>query len=300
MANIILLSSPKSRPMNDDPNDDFVAIDVETASRNLATVCGIGMVRVIDGVIAQRFYTLVNPVRDEHIEKEPNFRIHGIALAEAEKAPSFDKIFPLVKDFIGSLKIVSHNESTDINALKAMMDYYGLHGIDTDNVECTYRLSGKSLVDCCKDYGIKLGTHHNALHDAEACARIYLQLIGKPLVDQAIGSPKEILSNKAAKLVDKQFKQQLDECDVSNKDTVFFGSTVVITGTFEDYPERNNLAAKLQALGAKVSSSISKKTDIVVVGDGAGPKKLEKIHEMQSEGHCIRAMYEAELKEILY
>ncbi len=52
------------------------------------------------------------------------------------------------------------------------------------------------------------------------------------------------------------------------------GKTVVITGTLPGI-SREDAAERLAAAGAKVSGSISKKTDLVVVGESAG-SKLEK------------------------
>ena len=60
----------------------------------------------------------------------------------------------------------------------------------------------------------------------------------------------------------------------ADSDNMFFQKTVVITGTFQKYT-RDELTAKLQSMGAKVTGSVSKKTDFVLCGENAG-SKLQK------------------------
>ena len=68
------------------------------------------------------------------------------------------------------------------------------------------------------------------------------------------------------------------ECGTAAAGTKFAGMTFVLTGSLENYT-RSEAAAVIESLGGKVSSSVSKKTSIVVAGDEAGSKldKAEKL-----------------------
>jgi DNA ligase (NAD+) len=61
----------------------------------------------------------------------------------------------------------------------------------------------------------------------------------------------------------------------------FAGKTVVLTGTLEQL-SRNEAKEKLEAMGAKVTGSVSKSTDLVIAGESAG-SKLDKARELNIE-----------------
>lgn len=81
------------------------------------------------------------------------------------------------------------------------------------------------------------------------------------------------------------------DTSISN-DSVFAGKTVVLTGTLEKY-SRNEATALLENLGAKVSGSVSKKTDYVIYGTEAG-SKLDKARELG-----VTTLDESEFEKLL-
>ena len=62
-------------------------------------------------------------------------------------------------------------------------------------------------------------------------------------------------------------------------DNFFKDKTVVLTGKLADFT-RSEFTEKLRALGAKVTGSVSKKTDYLIYGDNAG-SKLTKAQDLE-------------------
>ena len=162
---------------------DFAAIDFETANQCRSSVCSVGIVIVRNGVITDRFYSLIFP--------RPDFftywttRVHGLTMLDVEDALPFPDVWKQIAPKLEGLPLVAHNSPFDEGCLKAVfkeyrMDYPGYE------FHCTCRAARKQLGKQLPDHqlqtvaaycGYDLTQHHNALADAEACAMIALKLL---------------------------------------------------------------------------------------------------------------------------
>jgi DNA ligase (NAD+) len=106
--------------------------------------------------------------------------------------------------------------------------------------------------------------------DAEAIAELdAIDQIGEAVIEAAAAYFAEdhnrgIVANLVAEIT-------ILDAERPKTDTAVAGKTVVFTGSLERLT-REEAKAQAESLGAKVASSVSKKTDIVVAGPGAGSK----------------------------
>ena len=57
----------------------FVAIDVETANADMASICSIGVAAFEDGAVASEWYSLIDP--DDFFDSI-NISVHGISVVD--------------------------------------------------------------------------------------------------------------------------------------------------------------------------------------------------------------------------
>ena len=109
-----------------------------------------------------------------------------------------------------------------------------------------------------------------AARDEEAMAELdALDQIGEAVIEAAAAYFAEDHNRRIV----QELVGELDiqDAEKPKTDTAVAGKTVVFTGSLERLT-RDEAKAQAEMLGAKVSSSVSKKTDLVVAGPGAGSK----------------------------
>ena len=158
----------------------FVAIDFETADYRRDSACAVGAVLVENGRIAGRHYRLIRPPRKKFFFT----RIHGLRWSDVRDSPTFPEIWPDLRDLIKQADfLVAHSASFDQGVLHACCDAAKI-ARPTREFRCTVKMSrakwknlpSTKLPVVCDHLRIPLD-HHNALSDAEACAKIAIKAL---------------------------------------------------------------------------------------------------------------------------
>lgn len=165
--------------------NDFVAIDFETANQHPTSICSVGAVKVRDGIIVDSFYSLVRPYPNFYIRRFTE-EIHGISRSMTDSRDTFDAVWRDLDRWSEGLPFVAHNSRFDAGCLRATLRYYGLDA-DERPFYCTLTAARRNIPrSVCSSFslphlasflGIPFDNHHNALADAEACAKIAIALL---------------------------------------------------------------------------------------------------------------------------
>lgn len=163
------------------PDQPYVVVDVETTGGRgeQHRVTEIGAVRVVNGVITDRFQTLLNPQRSI----PPGItRLTGITPAMVEEAPIFADVADRLSAFLENAIFVAHNVEFDYRFIAQEFRRLG-RGFRMPKL-CTCASMRKlypghrsyGLAALTAAYDIPLKSHHRALCDAEAAAHLLLMI----------------------------------------------------------------------------------------------------------------------------
>lgn len=167
-------------------NNTMVIVDLETSGldRNLDYIIEIGAVKIEKGEIADKFSTLVNCPQMESLPEEVE-ELTGISYEQIKTAPRVGEVLQRFYGFAKGSILVAHNLPFDFAFLrnwgfwcKVWFDEFEDNAIDTVAL-AKEKLCGKvdnyKLSTIAKYFNIEF-THHRALDDAEATAKILLEL----------------------------------------------------------------------------------------------------------------------------
>lgn len=161
----------------------WVAIDFETANREKASACALGLAVIEHGFITEERSWLIQPPGNWFEWR--NTEIHGIDEDLVAQEPEFDGLWDEIAPYLDGSVILAHNASFDIAVLRGSLARYELEPPATAGYHCTVsvarkvwpRLANHKLDSVCGHCGIDL-VHHDAASDARACACIALAACG--------------------------------------------------------------------------------------------------------------------------
>ncbi len=119
----------------------------------------------------------------------------------------------------------------------------------------------------------------DAIMSAKADDLIGLPDIGGIVAESIVGFFADpVMQESISRMRGYGVKAEAEQQPEVREDSVFSGKTVVLTGTLPTMT-REEAARRLEACGAKITGSVSKKTDFVVAGESAG-SKLTKARDL--------------------
>lgn len=295
---------------------DFITIDFETATSQRHSPCEIGLTFVKENQIVETKSWLIQPIDNEY--DEFNIYIHGITPKDTADKPEFNEIWTEIKPLVENQFLIAHNAGFDISVLRRTLELYQLP-FPTLEYSCSYVFSKKvweglsayDLKTLCKVNNIALN-HHRAGPDSKATAELAIkafEIAGVKTIDDF----PEKLKTTIGHLYDggyrpsetkriykaKDLSKIIGDPSKHNPDSIFYGRTVVFTGTLSSMirAEAQQLIADIGGVNGK---SVTNDTDFLVVGqqdyrvvgDDGMSSKQEKAVKLIEKGSQLEVISE--------
>ncbi len=274
----------------------FVALDVETANPDMASICQIGIVHFEDGRPADSWSSLVNP---KDYFDTINVSIHGIDESAVRGAPDFQLVSEEVNRRLAG-QIVAIHTAFDRNAIVRASERHVATPPQCQWLN-TASVARRTWPDVAqRGYGLsalaeRLGIefkHHDAAEDARAAGLILVrasQDTGLDLAGWMDRVSRPINSNQSHSVAKE-----------GNPEGPLFGETLVFTGALS--MPRHEAAELAARAGCETADGVTKHTTLLVVGDQdirllnghQKSAKHRKVEELIAKGRPIRILTESD------
>lgn len=270
------------------PGLNFVAIDFETANRERASVCQVGLTRVEDGLVSAEDSWYVVPPTGARDFDPWNIRIHHITPdTVASSGIDWEQSLERLESFAAGQTLVAHNARFDRGVYEAASRHLCLP-VPAHRWEDTLVLSRRTLdlpdhklTTVARHLGIEDFTHHDACADARACALVATSIARLNGVRDLDGLwPRSVrrtgsgsipggagrFHSRGHSTPSAQMPRPDPDADPSNP---LFGHHVVITG---DLPglDRWEVFQRLAARGATPQKGITHATSLLICAGRPG------------------------------
>ena len=300
----------------------FVAIDVETANAHRGSICAIGAVLVREGVVISTHSWLTRPPRGLDEFSGFNVSLHGITPDMVADQPAFAERLDQLLDLSGGLPLVAHNAAFDIGALREACIATDRDWPTTDYA-CSLVMARRALdlisyrlPIVAAECGIDLIDHHEPSSDALACAHIVLEIARRGNADSLsdLCADLHVLAGRLETASWRGCRSTPTPTAASpppeaavdaDPEHPLYGQVVVFTGALSI--RRKEAWDLLAACGAVVERGVTKRTTMLVVGDGFtghdpadfATGKAAKAAQWRAKGNRIEVLTEADLLDLL-
>ncbi len=278
---------------------DFVALDVETANADLASICAVGLVHFRGGQVYRSLELLIDP--QDHFDPM-NIAIHGITPDRVAGKPTMKEAIPAIGRHLANCVIV-HHSPFDRTALHKAAERFGVETPDVvwlDSLRIARRAwlhhketGGYGLANLCQTLSISF-RHHEAAEDARAAGLIVLRAIAET------GIPLEQWPERCDRPLHWTSGDEARPERHGNPAGALAGEIIAFTGRLRI--ARNKAADLAAAAGCDVGGGVTRHTTILVVGDQdirllAGhdkSSKHRKAEKLIGDGYPIRIIGESD------
>ena len=261
----------------------FIIVDIETPM-SFSPSSGIRQV----AALFVEDYRVVDSIDLKIVtDEELYLKGYGQGLDPIEENEELKNKF---KSFIKKYKcpLIAHNASFDRSFLK----YWGWIDDKTkfycsmNNIKSRYKFDSYKLSSLLDEFNIQSTQTHTALKDTLDLLEILKitkvekwTLLGESTSKEYSNSSKTKPSSFASKDKKQADKKKLEEAKTNIISDLLNDKKIVFTG--ETKNERVDLQVLAIKYGGNVTTSISKKTNLLVVGDNPGKSKISKANELE-------------------
>jgi len=164
---------------------ECIVFDCETTGLSPLSgdrICEIGAVKLKDGKVLDKYWSLINPQRAVSYAA---FMVNKITPGMLRDAPGIDDILPDFLKFLGKNKFAAYNAGFDLSFLNAELRRFSYDTISPKDAIDIYILAKKILPNIkryplwnvAKNLNVSIAATHRALADAQVAAEVFIRLL---------------------------------------------------------------------------------------------------------------------------
>lgn len=299
----------------------ILVYDVETANlMDIGSICSVGWILLDNDEEIDSGYSLINP---KCLFSKKNISIHGITRDDVADAPCFRDYWEnTLGEVMSSSLVLAHSAGFDLSATEQALFRSGLEdpGIDyVDTLDLIRAilpgLPSYKLMDLANMMHYEYEAH-NALNDVQALLHVLLSIRDitrlEDLASLLLHCGAKVENTKRNRYNPHEIREigsyadRKARCreDVQKEDSALEGLRICVTGDFDGY-SRADIERIILQHGGRMTSSVSKMTDYLVVGTYAdyGPGyvsgKQKTALQLIESGEKVKIINQAEFFGLL-